>query len=62
MVTMNQGIKEVRETGSRFIHRMETSVMAVYDWVSGPAMTEHERIQHRLVEIEAIRRYSQPPI
>lgn len=61
MVTMNQGIREVRETGSRFIHRMEAGVLAVYDWVSGPAMTEQERIQHRLAETEAIRRYTQSP-
>ena len=62
MVTMNQGIKEVRETGSRFIHRLETGVLTVYDWVSGPAMTEQERTQHRLAETEPIRRFSQPPV
>ena len=62
MVTMNQGIKEVRETGSRFIHRLETGALTVYDWVSGPAMTEQERTQHRLAETEPIRRFSQPPV
>lgn len=62
MVTMNQGLREVRESGSRFIHRMETGVLAVYDWVSGPAMTEQERRQLRLAETEPIRRYAQPPI
>ena len=46
MVTMNHSIKEVRETSSRFIHKLETGVVAVYDWVSGPPMTEHERTQH----------------
>ncbi len=59
---MNQGIKEVRETGSRFIHRLETGALAVYDWMSGPAMTEQERIQIRMAETEAYRRYSQPSI
>lgn len=62
MVTMNHGIKEMRETSSRFIHRLETGVMAVYDWVSGPPMTEQERTQHRLAETEPIRRFSQPTI
>ena len=62
MVTMNQGVKEVRETGSRFIHRLETGVLAVYDWVSGPAMTEQERTQHRLAETEHLRRFSQPTV
>ena len=62
MVTMNQGIREMRETSSRFIHRMEAGVMAVYDWVSGPAMTEQERTQHRIAETEPIRRFSQPTI
>lgn len=62
MVTMNQGIREVRDTGSRFIHRLETGVMAVYGWVSGPPMTEQERTQHRLAETEPIRRFSQPTI
>ena len=57
MVTMNEGIKEVRETSSRFIHRMETGVLAVYSWVSGPAMTEQERQQVHLHSTELIRRY-----
>ena len=62
MVTMNQGIKEVRETSSRFVHLMEAGVLAVYDWVSGPAMTEQERTQHRLAETDPIRRFSQTTI
>lgn len=59
---MNQGIKEVRESGFRFIHRMEAGALAVYDWVSGPPMTEQERMQHRLAETEPLRRFSQPTI
>ena len=62
MVTMNQGIKEVRDVGSRFVHKMEAGLMAAYDWVSGPAMTEQDRAQHRLVETEPLRRYPQTPI
>lgn len=62
MVTMNQGIKEVRESGSRFIHLMESGLLTAYGWVSGPPMTELERRQLRLAETEAIRRYSQPPL
>ncbi len=59
MVTMHQGIREVRESGSRFIHRMEVGAMAVYDWVSGPAMTDQERTQFRLHEAETYQRYYQ---
>ena len=57
MVTMNQGIKEVRESSSRFIHRMEAGLVAVYDWMSGPAMTEQKRMQTQLIETETLRRY-----
>ncbi len=62
MVTMNQGIKEVRESGSRFISRMETGIVAVYSWVSGPAMTEQARTQTRLFETEPWRRFTQTPL
>ena len=62
MVTMNQSIREVRETGSRFVHRLEVGVIAVYDWVSGPPMSEQQRNKLRLAEIEPIRRYSQPTV
>ena len=55
MVTMNQGVKEVRETGSRFIHRLEAGVLAAYEWVSGPPMTEQERLQILLAETDAYR-------
>ena len=61
MVTMHEGIKEVRDTGSRFIQRMETGVLTVYGWMSGPAMTQQERTHLRLYEAEAYQRYSQHP-
>ena len=62
MVTMNQSVKEVRDAGSRFIHKMEAGVATVYNWVSGPAMTEQERTQLRLLETEPIRRIPQNPL
>lgn len=62
MATMNQNLRDVRQSGSRFIHRMETGLLAVYDWFSGPAMTEQERRQQRLAETEPIRRHTQPPL
>ena len=62
MVTMNQGVKEVRDAGSRFFHKVEAGVVAVYGWVSGPAMTEQERTQHLLQETEPIRRGMDSPL
>ena len=62
MVTMNQGVKEVRDVGSKFIHRMELGVTAAYNWVSGPAMTEQDRAQQRIFETEALRRFPQTSI
>ena len=62
MVTMNQSVKEVRDAGSRFIHKMEVGVATIYNWMSGPAMTEQERTQLRLLETEAIRRIPQSPL
>ena len=62
MVTMNQGVKEFRDIGSRFVHKMEAGVAAAYNWVSGPAMTEQERTQHRLQETEPIRRGMDSPL
>ena len=62
MVTMSQGVREFKGIGSRFIHKMEAGVMAAYDWVSGPAMTELERTQHRLEETEPIRRGMEYPL
>ncbi len=38
------------------IHHMEDGVVAAYDWLSGPPMSEQERVQHRLVETESLRR------
>ena len=38
------------------LHHMEDGVVAAYDWLSGPAMTEKERTEHKLAETEPIRR------
>ena len=30
-------------------------IVVIYDWLSGPPMTEHERIEHALAESESVR-------
>ncbi|PKB71557.1 MAG: hypothetical protein BZY87_04710 [SAR202 cluster bacterium Io17-Chloro-G6] len=40
------------------LHQMEDGVVAAYDWLSGPPMSEQERVQQRLAETEHIRRAS----
>ena len=41
---------------SQVLHHMEDGVVAAYDWLTGPAMSEKERVQHKLAETESIRR------
>ncbi len=55
MVTVGEGFREVKHSGSHFIHRMESGFLAVYGWLSGPAMSEQQRIQQRLAESETTR-------
>lgn len=38
------------------MHHMEDGVIAAYDWLTGPPMTEKERTEHKLAETEPIRR------
>ena len=38
------------------LHHMEDGVVAAYDWLTGPAMTEKQRSEHKLAETESIRR------
>ena len=38
------------------LHHVEDGVVAAYDWLSGPAMTEKQRTEHKLAETESIRR------
>jgi hypothetical protein len=38
------------------LHHVEDGVVAAYDWLSGPAMTEKQRVEHKLAETEPIRR------
>jgi hypothetical protein len=40
------------------LHHMESGIVTAYDWLSGPAMSEQERSQHKLQETEATRRTS----
>jgi len=35
---------------------MEEGIVAAYDWLPGPAMSEKERAEHKLRETENIRR------
>lgn len=37
------------------LHHMEHGIVAAYDWLSGPPMSEKERTQHKLDETEPIR-------
>ncbi len=62
MVTMNQGIREVRENSSRLIHLMEAGLMSAFEWISGPAMSEQDRVQLKLAETQPLRRFPQPPL
>ena len=38
------------------LHHVEDGVVAAYDWLSGPAMSEKQRTEHKLAETEPIRR------
>ncbi len=38
------------------LHQMEGGVVAAYDWLTGPPMTEKQRAEHKLAETEPIRR------
>ncbi len=35
-------------------------IVAIYDWLSGPPMTEHERIGRALAESETLRHLGDP--
>jgi hypothetical protein len=38
------------------LHNMEEGVVAAYDWLTGPPMSEKERAQQRLHETDGLRR------
>ena len=38
------------------LHHMEGSFAAAYDWLSGPAMSKKDRMEHKLAESEPVRR------
>ena len=51
----NQGHPNFLHLGE-VIHHMEDGVVAAYDWLTGSAMTEKQRVEHKLAETESIRR------
>ena len=57
MVTVGEGFREVKHSGSHFIHRMESGFLVVYDWFSGPAMSEQQRVRQQIAESETARRF-----
>ena len=38
------------------LHHVEDGMVAAYDWLSRPAMTGKQRVEHKLAETEPIRR------
>ena len=36
------------------LHHMEHGMVAAYDWLSGPPMSEKDRVEHRLAETEPL--------
>ncbi len=56
MVTVGESIREVKHSGSHLVHRMETGFVAVYDWLTGPAMSDQERLRRSIAETEPVRR------
>ncbi len=41
---------------SEVLHHMEEGVVAAYDWLSGPPMSERQRTEHKLAETATLRR------
>ena len=40
---------------SEVLHHMEEGVVAAYDWLSGPPMSEKQRTEHKLAESAPLR-------
>ena len=57
MVTVGQGVREVKQSSSKMLQRLEMGAVSVYDWLTGPAMTDQQLDQHLLVELETARKY-----
>ena len=38
------------------LHHREGSFAAAYDWLSGPAMSKKDRMEHKIAESEPVRR------
>jgi len=41
---------------SQVLHHMEEGVVAAYDWLSGPPMSEKQRTERQLAETAPLRR------
>ena len=57
MVSVAVGMKEAKMSGTRVLHRMEEGFLSVYDWLSGPPMSEQERLHHAIAGTDSIRRF-----
>ena len=55
MVSVRIGVREAKESSSKALHRVEAGLVASYDWLSGPPMSEFDRRQQKLAESEPIR-------
>jgi hypothetical protein len=55
MVTVRIGVREATESGSKALHRVEVGLIAAYDWLSGPGLTEQDRRQQKIAETESVR-------
>ena len=41
---------------NQVLHHVEDGVVAAYDWLTGPPMTDRQRMEHKLAETESLRR------
>ncbi len=48
--------------GKGILPKLGHQIVAIYDWLSGPPMTEHERIGRALAESESHRHLGDPGI
>ena len=55
MVSVRIGVREAKESSSKAMHRVEAGLIAAYDWLSGPAMSDLDRRHRKLAESEPVR-------
>ena len=51
MVSVHIGVREVKESSSRMLNRVEAGLVAVYGWLSGPPMSDLDRPHKQLETI-----------